>query len=138
MHVARTPISLLTVAAIMLGATAMARAQAPAGPPAVGVFEAINRPVTETSEFLGRIEATNRVSVVARVTAFLEKRIFVEGAEVKTGDLLYQLERGPFEADLAVEEGAGGAIAGDAGERQTDRRSGANPARRSGRSAIDL
>jgi membrane fusion protein (multidrug efflux system) len=38
--------------------------------------------------------------VVARVTAFLEKRNFVEGAEVKTGDLLYQLERGPFEADL--------------------------------------
>jgi membrane fusion protein, multidrug efflux system len=102
MHVARTPVSLLTVAAIMLGATAMARAQqAPAGPPAVGVVEATKRPVTETSEFLGRIEATNRVNVVARVTAFLEKRLFNEGAEVKTGDLLYQLERGPFEADLA-------------------------------------
>jgi membrane fusion protein (multidrug efflux system) len=65
------------------------------------VIEAVNRPVTESSEFLGRIEATNRVSVVARVTAFLEKRTFTEGAEVKTGDLLYQLERGPFEADLA-------------------------------------
>ena len=70
------------------------------GPPAVGVLEAVKRPITESNEFLGRIEATNRVSVVARVTAFLEKRNFVEGAEVKTGDLLYQLERGPFEADL--------------------------------------
>jgi membrane fusion protein (multidrug efflux system) len=70
------------------------------GPPAVGVMEAVKRPITESNEFLGRIEATNRVSVVARVTAFLEKRNFVEGAEVKTGDLLYQLERGPFEADL--------------------------------------
>jgi membrane fusion protein, multidrug efflux system len=70
------------------------------GPSAVGVLEAVKRPITETNEFLGRIEATNRVSVVARVTAFLEKRNFVEGAEVKTGDLLYQLERGPFEADL--------------------------------------
>jgi len=74
---------------------------APSGPPAVGVIETVKRPVTETSEFLGRIEAINRVNVVARVTAFLEKRNFVEGAEVKTGDLLYQLERGPFEADLA-------------------------------------
>ena len=72
----------------------------PPGPPAVGVIEAAQRPITESNEFLGRIEATNRVSVVARVTAFLEKRNFVEGAEVKTGDLLYQLERGPFEADL--------------------------------------
>jgi membrane fusion protein, multidrug efflux system len=70
------------------------------GPPAVGVMEAVKRPITETNEFLGRIEATNRVSVVARVTAFLDKRDFVEGAEVKTNDLLYQLQRGPFEADL--------------------------------------
>ena len=69
-------------------------------PPAVGVIEAVKRPITESNEFLGRIEATNRVSVVARVTAFLDKRNFVEGAEVKTGDLLYQLQRGPFEADL--------------------------------------
>ena len=65
------------------------------------MIETVKRPITESSEFLGRIEATNRVNVVARVTAFLEKRNFVEGAEVKTGDLLYELERGPFEADLA-------------------------------------
>jgi membrane fusion protein (multidrug efflux system) len=69
-------------------------------PPAVGVMEAVTRPITPTNEFLGRIEATNRVNVVPRVTAFLEKRNFVEGSEVKKGDLLYQLERGPFEADL--------------------------------------
>src|ERR1700761_9598473 len=72
----------------------------PPGPPAVGVMAAVKRPITESNEFLGRVEATNRVNVVARVTAFLEKRDFVEGAEVKTGDLLYELERGPFEADL--------------------------------------
>src|SRR3984957_9091152 len=100
MHVGIMSIRLLAASAIAFGITA-ARAQAPAAaPPAVGVFAAINRPVIETSQFLGRIEAPNRVSVVARVTAFLEKRNFVEGAEVKTGDLLYQLERGPFQADL--------------------------------------
>jgi membrane fusion protein (multidrug efflux system) len=100
MHVGIMSIRLLAASAIAFGITA-ARAQAPAAaPPAVGAFAAINRPVIETSQFLGRIEAPNRVSVVARVTAFLEKRNFVEGAEVKTGDLLYQLERGPFEADL--------------------------------------
>jgi membrane fusion protein (multidrug efflux system) len=87
---------------VTLGTLATAQAQpAPAAPPAVGVMETVKRPITETSEFLGRIESPNRVNVVARVTAFLEKRNFVEGAEVKTGDLLYELERGPFEADLA-------------------------------------
>jgi len=66
---------------------------------------ATKRPVTESNQYLGRIEAVNRVSVVARVTAFLDKRLFVEGADVKTGDPLYRLERGPFEADLASKQG---------------------------------
>jgi membrane fusion protein, multidrug efflux system len=89
------------LAAVTLGVLASAQGQqGQTGPPAVGVLEAVKRPITESSEFLGRIEAINRVAVVARVTAFLDKRYFVEGTEVKTGDLLYQLERGPFEADL--------------------------------------
>src|ERR1700761_7623703 len=91
----------LASAGFAMGMATLAQAQpAPAAPPAVGVIEAAKRPITESSEFLGRIEATNRVSVVARVTAFLEKRSFEEGAEVKTGAVLYGLERGPFEADL--------------------------------------
>jgi membrane fusion protein (multidrug efflux system) len=105
MHLARILISLLTAGAIGLGVTAAARAQpAASAPPAVGVVEAIKRPITETSEFLGRVEAVSRVNVVARVTAFLEKRLFNEGSEVKQGDELYRLERGPFEADLAAKK----------------------------------
>jgi membrane fusion protein (multidrug efflux system) len=102
MDLARVPIGLLTAAAIAIGAIAATQAQpAPTGPPAVGIVEAIKRPITETSEFLGRIQGVNRVNVVARVTAFLEKRLFNEGDEIKKGDELYHLERGPFEADLA-------------------------------------
>src|SRR6266481_1322851 len=102
MHLARVPVGLLVAGAVSLGATGTSWAQpAASGPPAVGVVEAIKRPITETSEFLGRIEGVNRVNVVARVTAFLEKRLFNEGAEIKKGDELYRLERGPFEADLA-------------------------------------
>ena len=101
-------------------------------------MEAIRRPITETNEFLGRIEAVNRVNVVARVTAFLEQRLFVEGAEVKKGDLLYRLERGPFEADLASKQAQVAQLRGDARERQADDRPGANAAQRAGRPAIDL
>src|ERR1700684_1174727 len=89
----------LTVGAFGMMAAAQAQ-QGQAGPPAVGVLEATKRPITESNEFLGRIEAVNRVAIVARVTAFLDKRLFAEGTEIKTGDLLYHLERGPFEADL--------------------------------------
>jgi membrane fusion protein (multidrug efflux system) len=105
MLLARVSVGLLIAGIIAIGATAAARAQpAASAPPAVGVVEATNRPITQTSEFLGRIEAVNRVSVVARVTAFLEKRLFNEGTEIKTGDELYRLERGPFEADLASKQ----------------------------------
>ncbi len=95
-------IKLLVAGALAGGLIGQAEAQAPGGPPpAVGVIEAIKRPIIQTNEFLGRIEAVNRVAIVARVTAFLDKRLYTEGAEVKLNDPLYMLERGPFEADLA-------------------------------------
>ena len=102
MPLAKVLVGFVIAGAIAIGVTAASRAQpAASGPPAVGIVEATKRPITETSEFLGRIEAINRVNVVARVTAFLEKRLFNEGDEIKKGDELYHLERGPFEADLA-------------------------------------
>ena len=95
----------LVLAGALLGATA-ARAQMPGGPPAVGVTPARQQAITETSEFIGRIQATDRVVITARVTAFLEQRLFVEGTEVREGDLLYRLERAPFEAAVAQQEAA--------------------------------
>ncbi len=89
----------------LLAYTGTAAAQMPpSGPPAVGVARAARVPITETDEFIGRVEAISRVNLLARVTAFLEKRLFVEGAEVKQGDLLYQLESGPFEADVEAKQ----------------------------------
>src|SRR6516164_3639546 len=74
-------------------------AQPAAGaPPAVGVVRAERQQITETDEFIGRIQAVNRVALVARVTGFLEKRLFTEGAEVKKSDLLYEIEKPPFQA----------------------------------------
>src|SRR6516225_7967724 len=77
------------------GAMAQLAANAP---PAVGVVRAERQQITETDEFIGRIQAVNRVALVGRVTGFFEKRLFTEGAEVKKGDLLYEIERPPFQA----------------------------------------
>ena len=96
----------LAFAALLLSGAITIPAQAqqgPAGPPAVGVAPAQRRQVIETSEFVGRVQAVNRVELVARVTAFLDKRSFVEGAEVKAGEVLYRLERPPFEATVAAQ-----------------------------------
>lgn len=96
----KRPLKTLGLASILLVAAVPSFGQAPPAAPSVGVEKVEKTPVTEITEFIGRIEATNRVAVVARVTAFVEKVNFTDGAEVKKGDLLYQLERGPFQADL--------------------------------------
>lgn len=89
------------LAALLLAAPAAAQ-PGPAGPPAVGVAQATRRPITETSEFVGRIQAISRVDLVARVTAFMTQRSFTEGAEVHANEVLYRLERPPFEAQVAA------------------------------------
>jgi membrane fusion protein (multidrug efflux system) len=81
-----------------------AEAQPASGPPAVGVVRAERQQITQTDEFIGRIQSIGRVALVARVTAFLEKRLFVEGSEVKQGDLLYQLEQPPFQAQVDADQ----------------------------------
>lgn len=84
-----------------------AHAQAPAAPPpAVGVVAVEMRAVTETSEFVGRVQAVERVEITARVTAVIEARLFDEGAEVKAGVPLYRLERAPFDAAVAQQDAA--------------------------------
>ena len=91
---------------ILLGAAILALPVAahaqpgPSGPPAVGVVKVSQQPITETNEFVGRVQAVNRVDLVARVTGFLEKRLFTEGSEVKAGDMLYQIEKPSYEADV--------------------------------------
>jgi len=101
--------SLLAGAALLavIWAASSAMAQpSPSGPPAVGVIKVERRPMTDTYEFNGRIQAINSVSLVARVTAFLDQQLFTEGTDVKKGDLLYTLEHPPFQAAVDVQKAA--------------------------------
>jgi membrane fusion protein (multidrug efflux system) len=94
---------LLSLILAMLPVAAGAQ-PAPAGPPAVGVVRAERQQITQTDEFIGRIQSIGRVALVARVSAYLEKRLFVEGSEVKKGDLLYLLEQPPFQAQVDADK----------------------------------
>lgn len=77
-----------------------AHAQAPGGPPpSVGVVQVQARSVTETSEFVGRVAATDRVLLTARVTSYLDERLFTEGMEVREGSLLFRLNADQFQAE---------------------------------------
>ncbi|MGI3901637.1 MAG: efflux RND transporter periplasmic adaptor subunit [Janthinobacterium lividum] len=102
----RSGLKSTTFLAIAMAVPSPAFAQAPpGGPPAVGVIKVTKHPVTETDRFIGRIQATAKVDVVARVTAYLDSYDFKEGDEVKKGQLLYKLEQPPFQAVVEAEQG---------------------------------
>jgi len=74
-------------------------------PPEVKVSLPVIGDVTDYVDFPGRIEAVNSVEVRARVTGYLDKVNFREGSDVKQGDLLFEIDPRPYEAELARAEG---------------------------------
>lgn len=73
-------------------------------PPTVVVAPVVSRQVAEEAQFTGRVQAIQSVDVQARVEGYLQQVAFREGSSVKTGDLLYQIEKAPYEATLAQAE----------------------------------
>lgn len=100
------------------------QAQAPQmPPPAVGVVTAAKRPVAEGVTFVGRVQAINKVDLVARVEGFLQQRAYTEGQEVKAGTLLFVLEKDTYQAsvDQAQANLASAQATADNDKLQTDR-----------------
>jgi membrane fusion protein (multidrug efflux system) len=82
-----------------------ALAQTPAAPPpAVLVQPAALQEMTSQRDFLGRVHASDKVDLRARVEGFLEKRLFTEGGFVKEGELLFQIDKAPFQAEVEQRE----------------------------------
>jgi membrane fusion protein, multidrug efflux system len=77
-------------------------AQTASPPPAVSVTPVVSKQVTETSDYIGRVTAIDKVDIVARVPGFIEERAFTEGQLVKKGDLLFRIEQATYKA--AVEQ----------------------------------
>lgn len=96
---------LILAAVIALGPAARAQPAAPPAP-AVGVIQVAKEAVTETMSFIGRVEAIDRVNLVARVNGFLKERTFREGQEVKKDDLLFIIEREPYQAAVESAQAA--------------------------------
>jgi len=81
---------------ILSGLPAEAQQAAPA--PAVLVQPAELRSMTKQAEFVGRAEALEKVDLRARVQGFLGPRLFKDGDEVKESQVVFTIEKEPFEA----------------------------------------
>ncbi|KSW22280.1 MULTISPECIES: multidrug efflux RND transporter periplasmic adaptor subunit MexE [unclassified Pseudomonas] len=95
----RIPLALAAVLVLSAcGKTQEAAQNMPA--PKVSVAEVIEQPVNEWDEFTGRLEAPESVELRPRVSGYIDKVTFREGALVKKGDLLFQIDPRPFQAEV--------------------------------------
>src|SRR5947207_7622865 len=73
-----------------------AAAQQPAAPP-VTVARPLVRDIVEQDEFTGRFDAVEAVEVRARVGGYLDTIRFRDGAMVRDGDVLFVIDKRPYQ-----------------------------------------
>lgn len=84
-------------------------AEAPAaGGPPISAAVVVQKAVTETQEFSGRLEAVERVEIRSRVSGFITAVNFKPGSEVKQGDVLFVIDPRPYQAEKDRAEAAAG------------------------------
>lgn len=105
-----TPLETFSVPALLLllmlglGGCEPAQPRAEGGqpsPPQVTVAKPTKRLVADNDEYVGRFVAVDAIEVRARVSGYLGTVHFKDGQLVKQGDLLFTIDRRPFEASLA-------------------------------------
>ncbi len=96
----RAALAALAVLPILAAGTVAAFAQAQPAPPTVTVAKPVVKEVMEHDDYTGRFNAIDYVEVRARVTGYLEKINFEDGAFVKKGDVLFVVDQRPYQAAL--------------------------------------
>jgi multidrug efflux system membrane fusion protein len=87
-------------------ATGKTAAPAAPGAPPVSAAIVLEKPVAETQEFSGRLEAVERVEIRSRVSGFITEVNFKPGSEVKKGEVLFVVDPRPYQAEAARAQAA--------------------------------
>src|SRR5215831_20210436 len=96
----RSVVALCALAVLLVGCGEQQKQAAAPPPPAVTVAAPIKRTVTDYDEYVGRFTAINSVEVRARVSGYLDGVHFKDGQIVKQGDLLFTIDKRPFQNTL--------------------------------------
>ena len=96
-----TTFAAVACVATVLAACSRSESKPLAGPPPspVSVAKVVSKDVSQWDEFTGRVEAVQSVEVRPRVGGYVELVNFREGAEVKSGDVLFVIDRRPYQAE---------------------------------------
>jgi RND family efflux transporter MFP subunit len=104
-HLLMFSVLVVTFCLVLAGCKREPPALAATPPPVVMVSPPVEREITDYYEYTGRTAAVDTVEVRARVSGYLVKVNFQEGAVVKKGDLLFQSDPRPFQAVLDQAKG---------------------------------
>ena len=77
-----------------------------APPPEVSVITIEPQTVPVTFEYVAQTQSSHQVEIRARVSGFLDKRTYTEGAIVEKGQVLFLMDKKPFQAQLDAMQGA--------------------------------
>jgi len=94
--------ALLFGMAIMLQLTACGGSKEPVSAPAIAVtvLTIVPEQVPVIKIFVAQTQSSQAVNIQARVSGFLEKRVYTEGAPVKNGQILFEMDKKPFQAQV--------------------------------------
>jgi RND family efflux transporter MFP subunit len=93
-------LGLVLTAALLAACSQSQRQQSAAAPPTVTVANPVQRTVTDKDEYVGRFAAVDSVEIRSRLPGYLSEIHFTDGQMVKKGDLLFVIDRRPFEIAL--------------------------------------
>ena len=79
----------------------------PVPPVAVTVLKIVPVDVPVNTIFVAQTQSSQAVNIQARVSGFLEKRVYTEGSAVKVGQVLFEMDKRPFQAQV---DGAAAAL----------------------------
>jgi membrane fusion protein, multidrug efflux system len=104
--VALRPLALAAVAFVTVVAGCSKEAPPPQRPvPEVTVITIEPKDIPYVTNFVAQTESSRQVNIVARVSGYLDKIAYQEGEVVKEGQLLFQLDPKPFQAQLDAARG---------------------------------
>src|SRR4051812_25453958 len=90
----------LAAAALLASCSAKAQQEAAAPPPQVEVTPAVFKALRQWDDFTGRLEAVESVEVRPRVGGYINRVALEQGARVRQGQVLFEIDPRPFKAEV--------------------------------------
>lgn len=97
---------IITALALQLCACGKEKKTSPPSSTTVTVMEIVQKDVPVNFEYVALTQSSHQVNIQARVSGFLDKRLYTEGGVVKKGQVLFQMDPKPFQVQLNQAEAA--------------------------------